>query len=358
MYELSNIEKRTIKEMVEEKLLKDIHDSFGVDFEKSFKVDKITQPLTVYGITKTFGLKNTDLNILLIQDKDDNDYKTIVINGDGKININIKRRWYGKIDNFYRKSDFDYVRKSGKPFVAYLIRVSNSLVPVKFNDFESNNYSVPFPRENKVEKLKSEFQKDLTLYNRAVKLESPKTYYEDGENKISGWYNVLLKDTKRSFEYELYHWDFKKYNINSQYDIIDKSGYNVNLKRGNLRDKANRLREERKLNEIKNTNFDTENLLFKERLESVKKVIIERLSNAEVGTEEFKTATYDICRVNDIGKEYKSHLECLKNVTENPSSYYSFSSVEEVKKSLVNLNEKIDVLLGYKEEEQNKVFIF
>ena len=201
-----------------------LHSIFGMDFEAPYSIMHFPGKFTVKQVVKLAAANGyTENCLLLVLTRDiykvnwENRYRLAAINADGNIDIDFKIPYFenGNINKFYRKYDLDDIRKSdgADTFVIWQDKKYLKMLRGK-----SLDHSARFK---------------LLNYN-----------YEYAANIRSKYiYSINLKETTgkgESVNYKPYN--YRKENI---FDVIDKSGYLLQHRREELKQKANTLRKQR-----------------------------------------------------------------------------------------------------------------
>lgn len=337
---------------VNRKTLKTVHDVFGVDFEEnsSVKMQEIKLPTTLKSIIKNNNIDDTTLNILLIQDKSYNgkpatEFRTILFDCDAKFKIDgFSTSWRGGLNNYFRKSDFEENRKN-KDLSCFLITVNKEEVNFTMTVLcEYNKYS--FIQEKKAELIKKYF-KELNMRAKYNKNDIRTTYYSREHScSVSRIMNAKLDNNNLFIDIDVERYGYIP-ETREEHDVIDKSGYNVYVKRWSLKNKARQLKASRDLNKLQNMDFSKENAEIKTRINNTKARLIEVLQESNFNTDNYKTAVANLEKLNNVFENYIKHLNKITNAynnNENGSYYYNYRKPEDVLREIEYLNKDLDKL--------------
>lgn len=241
------------------KSFKELHRLFGYDFEKEYTVLYLQGAFTINKIIKEVDKVNyIDPKItILTRNKNTHMRKlhVVTVTKNGDINIDIKPCYVSGIESFYRKYDFNEIRKKADTESYIIIQASENIVPSKTINRDLNK-----------------------RYNYR-----PSAYEKCGDGMGNSWiYRINLQDTDNTGEIWEYKVDYSFYRIktNNIYDIIDKSGYLLLHHRRELKARVQRIKIERDRNEyLKTDNAEKINEL-EVKINLIKSKLIEKLANA------------------------------------------------------------------------------
>ncbi len=325
----NNIIKKLLKE--EPNAARMLHNAFYIDFEKNFNIYYLKGNYTINKIYNTIEPDvKTETIILLTRNKNnyDKDFHLVTVKN-GVVNIDHKIYSYTRnikkhvnIDYFFRKSDFEKMRKAPET-ETYIITQRNELkTPAKKNDLDFNAR-----------------YKNISKYSCTM-----------GDGRGNSWiYRLFLKHLENNapqIEYNINYYNIKSKNIN---DFIDKSGYLLERRRSELKRKAAVLKAERE----KAAYLKTENSEKIKELENIfnetkKRIIfeIEKANNYKIILNIGHLLYFDFCHIE----------QDIKRFTEKTNSK-DFASIEKsnefynnLKKRLFDTEQKINDIISENEE--------
>ena len=231
---------------INSRIFKDLHNRAGFDFEKPFAVRKMSVPFTLKKVQDALPpnfkpMGYTSKVVVLIHYGDNalgyrrnNTYAVEVI-GTGAGDFNTEIGHYARsLDWFYRKSDFNEARRFDDDAQVFVIAQLKE------------NLGAP------VDRWRDDSIKDYIT--------------RDKENA----------DTQRGYDY-----DYEKQKYTRFETVIDKSGYHVELKQNELKNKAKALRAERQKAAFCATDNTVRIEALKKRADVVKEVIKAKLDAAK-----------------------------------------------------------------------------
>ena len=294
---------------------KELNYCFGVDFEQSehITINKGVGKFTINQLVKNYALKGDNLNIIVLKRQNDDfrgGNKLIIL--DKYFNIELyKNNFMRSFDNYYCKKDFENDRK--KDNIKYIV------ISVK--------------REN-LKRVKENYYQ--------VELNMAKDYKNDSQNlmriesykKVNEWYNGdnnYQKGGISNFDdckignktFDLKVDNCYNYNIiKSPYDYIDKSGYNINLKRMNLKSDARALKARREKDNLNKSEVNYKQIAENITVDFQNKIveISEAIKNIDINKKE------DLQKLDFLTK-------ILKDLQFNANFYQ-----EKVKNDIINKN--------------------
>ena len=335
-------------EQVKKRTLKGLHDSLAIDFNKPFELFKVEGKTTLNKIIKDTNLHNDSYGILLIKDKKEYcgkisyRFKVIVFNFCGDYTINLKTGWNNGIDHYYRKADFEKDRKK-EDFIGYVFKIKKSDLLFNMKDFKE--YNTFYYSENQEKTIKNEFEHDEKLTHRA-RINKTAEYMSNGHGNRTAYkfYGVKLDNGNIDFTYEtLYYRPIDSFQDN---DLIDKSGYNVWLKREKLKSHAGTIRAERDLKSLNNMDFSKQNNIIEDRLQRTKNDLIGHLQSADFTSENYMQAVKNLSKLHEIYNDFQRHLKNLQEAKtgENTSYWSSYHAPDDALSAIVDLNNSMDNL--------------
>lgn len=348
---------------VNKNTLKSLHGIFGFDFENeksSTEIVELKTPFTLNKVVKDNNITSNKFAVVIILDdmalKTDEAYhkrfKVVMVDETGKFDIEkFSIGWYSDgVDNYYRKADFNDDRKNAD-LPAYLIMIDKK--DEIFTQSPAKRYGEYNVYQNKNQQLKENYINDVNCLNRIrYNKKDIRTCYVSkfAGSVVYGVYNARLENynNKIDVEYSYYH-DID--GINTENDLFDKSGYNVYLKRRELKRQALQLKAKRELNQLQHMDFSKQNEIIRTRIFNTKNDLIEKLQEASFDMEykrtdesEYKTILNHLEDLNRLYQDYQKHLQMLQDAynNNNKSYYYSYSTPDAVLKAIVRFNEKLD----------------
>lgn len=328
---------------VNKRVLKGLHNTFGFNFQSgSVEIKKLQTPFTTNKILKENDLTGKFAVILLKREQYKYDFHVAILNSDGKIFINgFSTGWNVGLDNFYRKADFEYERRTSE--LAFLVIADKE--DVKFDMEKICEYGRGYSYKHQLEnKLILEYKDDIKCTHR-LRFEQPYYNSNNAMYRVSGGY---IYDKRESLSVEKGYYDTHKM------DIIDKSGYYACAKRDWLKWEAKKLREKRELAKLQNTSFSAENEKIRVRIFKTKEKLIQELSNTSFDNKwtphnesNYKIILNRLEALNSLYINYLSHVEKLNDAYNNNSNtnYYSkYGSNSDVQKAINSFNSQLDTM--------------
>ncbi len=262
---MNNITRQLLQ--VNRKALRFLHNGFNFDFKKPYKIWRIDGKFTLNKIYNITGLSFSDEAVILLWDEIKQLFYLVTLKRN-QINIDYKiyrlcNNWnlYDglRIDNFYRKLDFDKMRKN-----------ENSRIYVLY---QSPEYKTK-PKE--AQKIEPNIRYDLIKYQYTYN-------YNETTRRIG---NIEIKNKNNNLDSLNINIGVNDYwgsdcfgedkaDINN---IIDKSGYLVKLKRNKLKQRVSELKKERLKNDFLQTNHNEKTKQVNELKKLIKKEVLEKIS--------------------------------------------------------------------------------
>lgn len=340
---------------VNKNTLKGLHDTFKFNFDEnsSVEIKEIKTPFTFNRIVKENDLTNKFAVILFNaptgwrKDK----WCVAILKQDGNFDIDtFKTSWESGIYDFFRKSDVNVIRRD-KEVKAFLIYANKNDVMEVSNESWNKIY---YHDDVLVKNLINEVKNDYRCLNRI------KYNKKDIRTIVRSDKSVLIREidfctidngnTKITIGVDYYN-RTSSMNIN---DVIDKSGYNVLVKRDYLKQKARELKAKRDLNKVQNKDFSQVNEKIRVEIFNTKKVLIDKLQNASFDTgykltceSEFKTILDKLASLNNLYSSYLQHLERLQEMYNNNNDAYrykQYGSIADVEKAIGEMQNKLNEL--------------
>ena len=340
---------------VNKNTLKGLHDTFKFNFEEnsSVEIKEIKTPFTFNRIVKENDLTNKFAVVLFNtptgwrREK----WDTVVLKQDGNFDIDtFKTPWNSGIDDFFRKSDVNVIRKD-KEAKAFLIYANkNDVIEVSNGSWNKTYYHDDVLTKNLINEVTNDYKcLNRIKYN---KKDIRIALRNDKSTSIYAVDYVKINDSNISFTFDIDHYN-RLPNINI-YDIIDKSGYNVLVKREYLKQKARELKAKRDLNKVQNKDFSQVNEKIRVEIFNTKKVLMDKLQNASFDAEykitcesEFKTILNRLESLNSLYSSYLQHLERLQEMYNNNNDAYryrQYGSIADVEKAIGEMQNKLNEL--------------
>ena len=325
---------------VNKRVLKGLHNTFGFNFESgSVEIKKLQTPFTTNKILKENDLTGKFAVILLKREQYKYDFHVAILNSDGKIFINgFSTGWNVGLDNFYRKADFEYERRTSE--LAFLVIADKE--DVKFDIDKISEYGRGYSYEHQLEKkLLQEYKNDIKCIHR-LKFTQPFYNSSDVMYRVTGGY-IYNKNEHLSVETNYCH--------SKKLDVIDKSGYFAYIKRDWLEWEAKKLREKRELEKLQNTSFSAENEKIRVRIFKTKERLIQELSNTSFdnkwtpGSEsKYKTLISKLEGLNTLYIDYLKHIEKLNDAYNSKATTYwnKYGSKDDVQQAIDTLNTRLN----------------
>ena len=290
---------------------KELNYCFGVDFEQSgITINKGAGKFTINQLVKNYALKKDDLNIIIVKN-DFGNYKynkLIILNQYFEVEL-YKNNFMRSFNNYYCKKDFENDRKSEN--IKYIVI---SVKKENLKRIKENYYRIEL---NMAENFKNDSQNLMRIESYKKVTE----WYNSNSQKggISSFDDCKINNITFDLRINNNYYDKK---IKSQYDYVDKSGYNVDLKRENLKYKAiaSRVKKEKE-------NLNKSEVNYKQIAENISADFQNKI--VEI-SEAIKNI--DINKNDDLQK-LKFLTKILKDLCFNASFYQ-----EKVKNDIINKN--------------------
>ena len=254
------------------KSLKALNETFHIDYNKPMQAVLINGNTTIKQILKKIEFTNNTLIIVLTLDPENryrnDEYRAATIDslehveiGDGRYS-HYHFDWKSGIDCYYGKSDFREQIKS---------KTSHTIV------IAQERTHLAMPKELKSKK----YDMDIDRYER-FKISNEdhaiKTYSYQCDPYIDEVKLIETTNNGRKFTYNTYQ--YQNFKTNDISNIIDKSGYIVELKRLDLLRGAKELKAERAKNAFMVADFSKQLEDLRIRITAKKLELIELLKNA------------------------------------------------------------------------------
>ena len=217
---------------------KELNYCFGVDFEQSgIAINKGAGKFTINQLVKNYALKKDDLNIIILKNQNDNfrgGNKLIILNNFFEIEL-YKNNFMRSFNNYYCKKDFENDRKSEN--IKYIVI---SVKKENLKRVKQNYYEVEL-------NMAKDYKNDNQLLMRIESYKKVTEWYSSNNNYQKGGISSFddCKINNKTFDLKVDNCYNYNNAVKSPYDYIDKSGYNVNLKRMNLKYNARALKAKR-----------------------------------------------------------------------------------------------------------------
>jgi len=312
------MKKELVKELLNRnpKMLKALHDLYDFDFMEEYEIKKINGRFTLNNIKKTLGLPELygyTTAVIITNVKYNERYNYIVKVVDSGFCISWERRVYGSVydvDYFFSKGSFEDARKEEKTIVYVICQ--------------------------KADLTKKASEKKPDLNERFIF--KYVTRWGDGRGKHGiSQIDVLDKmHNNKKFTYKTRRPESSE-NVNY---FLDKSGYLVEEKKEDLKRKALKLRTEREKAAADAADFSKEVKEYFERVEELKKNIIERLINA--------TNFDSICEVDKMVSALRwlqLSIDRFKECNEN-KGFSSIASAKNRMEDIIKEFEKIETMIS------------
>lgn len=314
-----------------------LNQCYGFNFENDFTLVKLETPVTIGKALKAIYAEHptpskysvnaggSRVVVLLIpSNRWNNDkIKAVQIYGTGASDFEVEhcKRWFDFktiLDYYFRKGDFNEDRKNAE--AVYIIAQKNADLARVYKKYEAdfNDINARF------------------ILKRANK--TTKNWRRENEFDFISSLDLLTVENNKKADYGvIYRQGHEPQNVN---DIIDKSGYIVNVKRSNLQNKAEELRKERAANKYKATDNSAIIAGVLERADRLKQSLVEMLANAKTSEE-----------IRDCGNliKYYDGLEGIFGKCERLATMDAkkeFRSIASFNEYVNQINENIDDIIG------------
>lgn len=290
---------------------------FGYNFEKPFATAKINGSFTINRIWKELDGKHTahDSVVVALMVADTETWKAHTVTRILSDNIDIDFRMYSTNtevwDTFFSKGDFHAIRKTCKK--VYIIAQKKELM----ND----------PKKTAYHDMCERFTFDGKYTRWARSVGASDTY-------ISRLELIDPRHNNKRFEYSPTYRSNNPYRDTSE--IIDKSGYIINMKRLELAHKAEELRAARAAAGFKATDNTAIINGIKGRIDSLRGVICEALKNATT-SEDIRKIEKVLSSWDGFGGIYSKFERLAKGENEK-----TFESIAAFNEALTDINNRID----------------
>lgn len=342
---------------VNARVLKGLHDTFGFKFEENSSVDivEVKAPFTLNKVIKENNITNDKFCVMMLLDKHQgteqyhNRFYCVVFDNTANFVIdNFDTGWKTGIDSYYRKSDFNEERKTTK--MAFLVMANKEDVNISMHDLKNNFHNSLI--KNQKEILLQKFYKEENHRIKYDEKDIRRKYFNNQVNSaVYGVYNAKMDNCNIDFDIDIcnYGYYIEHREIN---DIIDKSGYNVYVKRDNLRRKVQQIKAERELNALQRMDFSKQNEIIRVRIFNTKNDLIEKLQNASFddtwktnNESNYLTILDNLRRLNSLYSDYIKHVQKIQDAYNNKQTYYGYNSPDKVLNKIVEFNDALDKLV-------------
>lgn len=344
---------------VNKKALRSLHDIFGFDFEEksSVEIKELKTPFTLAKVVKENDLTEK-FAVVIIKDRHfkqevyHHKFYAVIVDSDGKFDIeSFSPSWSNDgIDDYYRKADFNEDRKNPE-LEAYLITMDKK--DEIFSKSEGKRWHQNNVRQAQEKELAKNYIHDTKCLNRIRYNE--KDLRKQWNNKVSasrvtGVYNARLDNYNAKIDIDFdCHIGYYPAQTDTEFDVFDKSGYNLYVKRKMLESKAKELRAKRELNNLQRMDFSKQNEIIRTRIFNTKNDLIEKLQEASFDTEwkttqesAYKTILDKLEDLNRLYIDYLKHLKNLQDAYNNSENYYRYNTPDDVLKAIVKFNDRLD----------------
>lgn len=346
---------------VNKKALRSLHDIFGFDFEEksSVEIKELKTPFTLAKVVKENDLTEK-FAVVIIKDRHfkqevyHHKFYAVIVDSDGKFDIeSFSPSWSNDgIDDYYRKADFNEDRKNPE-LEAYLITMDKK--DEIFSKSECKRWHQNNVRQAQEKELAKNYIHDTKCVNRIRYNE--KDLRKQWNNKVSasrvtGVYNARLDNYNAKIDIDFdCHIGYYPAQTDTEFDVFDKSGYNLYVKRKMLESKAKELRAKRELNNLQRMDFSKQNEIIRTRIFNTKNDLIEKLQEASFDTEwkmtkesAYKTILDKLEDLNRLYVDYLNHLKNLQDAYNNSENYYRYNTPDDVLQAVVKFNNRLDDL--------------
>ena len=344
---------------VNKKALKSLHDIFGFDFEEksSVEIKELKTPFTLAKVVKENDLTEK-FAVVIIKDRHfkqevyHHKFYAVIVDSDGKFDIeSFTPSWSNDgIDNYYRKADFNEDRKNPE-LEAYLITMDKK--DEIFSKSEGRRWNQKNVKQAQEKELAKNYIHDTKCLNR-IRYDE-KDLRKQWNNKVSasrvtGVYNARLENYNAKIDIDFdRHIGYYTAQTDTEFDVFDKSGYNLYVKRKTLEQKAKELKAKRELNNLQRMDFSKQNEIIRTRIFNTKNDLIEKLQEASFDTEwkttqesAYKTILDKLEDLNRLYIDYLKHLKNLQDAYNNSENYYRYNTPDDVLQAIVKFNDRLD----------------
>lgn len=344
---------------VNKKALRSLHDIFGFDFEEksSVEIKELKTPFTLAKVVKENNLTEK-FAVVIIKDRYfkqevyHHKFFAVIVDSDGKFDIeSFTPSWSNDgIDNYYRKADFNEDRKNPE-LEAYLITMDKK--DEIFSKSEGRRWNQKNVKQAQEKELAKNYIHDTRCLNR-IRYDE-KDLRKQWNNKVSasrvtGVYNARLDNYNAKIDIDFdCHIGYYSAQTDTEFDVFDKSGYNLYVKRKMLESKAKELKAKRELNNLQRMDFSKQNEIIRTRIFNTKNDLIEKLQEASFDTEwkttqesAYKTILDKLEDLNRLYIDYLKHLKNLQDAYNNSENYYRYNTPDDVLQAIVKFNDRLD----------------
>lgn len=300
-------------------ILKALNEMCNFDFQKEHKINKHIGKFTINSLVKEFELDLYNDKIVLLVHCDryyTQELFLVEVLDNKTIDIDFKPyrcKVQNNLAHFHTKQSFEYHRKNDNNYVYVISQNRDNLVKKdKIIDNDELNYNVRY-------KIK----------------ECHKSHYSWSDRYE---YDMTLFNTNNNKEFVYYGVSKKIDNVNL---VIDKSGYIVDIKKCELKKRAEQLRIERAKNKFLNTDYTNKLLKVDNIKNDIKTKLISFLNNRNFDYELFRTMQNGI--VSDIKWILYDIDNYIKRI--NEKEYESIESADKYYNQITNKYDKIIEML-------------
>lgn len=315
---------------------KTIHEATGLDYNKDFTIFKQAGKFTINSILKIHPLENNQVMFVFMGNH--NCVKFAQIDRWGGLNIDVNNQ-VGFVHKFYAKCDFEKARKENT--IAYFIICNEEDLT------ETSDKKNPYNYHHKIKGLfkTGDLNTQFKIKNHIMGSSSRCDF-----DFVSG-FDLYIKGQKSSkyayirLDEVLPFYMDRRTSPKTIEEVIDKSGYNVAMKRHNLRNKAEIMKTNNKKRELRHADFSAENESLRAEIITLKRQIMDKLTNCGYMDSQQIESIGRLLYINycNLIKYYQKHIEKLKKArnNDNTSEYYNYTTIEQVQKEIQSLNDRI-----------------
>lgn len=316
--------------------LKAIHGATGIDYNKPFAIFKHDGRFTINQILKNRPLKQNQIMFVFMQRYANNiSFAKISHAGDLYTEVNNQTC----LSKFYAKCDFEKARKENK--TAYFIICNKEDLTL------TSDAKNPYNDYNRIKKLfttgdlseRFEVKNQIMGSSSYCDFDFISSFDLSLKGQKSSRYTYIRLDSVLPFRMD------RKYSPKTVEEVIDKSGYNVAIKRHNLRTQAKSLKTENKKRELRHADFSKENGEIREAIVELKATLIETLNECEMMDVENMTKIGKLLHWEYVGliQDYQTHIEKIKKARENKNqnNYGDYITIEQVEAHITKLQNRI-----------------
>lgn len=320
---IMNTNRNNVLKTVGKNTFRFIREVAGIDFEKPVIIRQGRGPFTLRKVCETIPGFNCNYTIMVIIDHYIRGWHVVKLTKSGLDFVTeLKSATYFDFhtipDTFYRKSDFEKLRKDDRQFFV-IAQLADYNLPLKQR--EPYSYGRKPIEENKRYIIESKSYSLLVT---------------GGEKYLHRLSLIEEGGTGKKFDWNIY--ENVPYRYGQKFELselFDKSGYCVYKRRAELKAKAAKIRAEREKNEYLNTNTDH----YLPELKAAAKNLNEQLSrDAETGCN-YNALDALITKAYDIRRIYLKVELFEKKATEK-----GFSSIKQIKDEFDRIMKEIETV--------------